>query len=120
MLRANRQTNSQPYPFFPASGGPQGGIYIHRDDDVSLYHELGRPKEMVSVQHRPHHEDIWRRTASDARGYISGYISDQHAMCHCSCDYLPVIGALDAPEYASFVSHNHQDGQVGSLRDGLP
>ena len=25
---------------------------------------------------------------------------------------ITVIGALDAPDYASFVSHNHPDGQV--------
>jgi len=37
---------------------------------------------------------------------------------HCSCDdAILVIGALDAPDYASFVSHSHSDGQVSQLRD---
>lgn len=43
-------------------------------------------------------------------------ISRNNVLCYCSCDYLPVIWALDTPNYASFVSHDHQDGQVGSLQ----
>ncbi len=36
---------------------------------------------------------------------------------NCSCDPIIVIGALDAPDYASFVSHSHPDGQVSQRRD---
>jgi len=66
---------------------------------------------MVSIQHRQHHEDLWQGAASDARGYISGYVRYQ---CNLrgSRDTITVIGALDAPDYASFVSHSHPDGQV--------
>jgi hypothetical protein len=75
---AAHQTNCRPRPFFPAARGPQGGVYICRDDDLSLYYELGRSEEMVPVQHRPYCEDLWKGAASDAGGHISGYVSVMH------------------------------------------
>lgn len=51
MMCAAHQTNCQPHPFFPAAGGPQGGVYIYGDDDLSLYYELGGSQEMVPVQY---------------------------------------------------------------------
>lgn len=36
---------------------------------------------------------------------------------HRLYDTMTVIGALDAPDYASFVSHSHPDGQVSPCRD---
>ncbi len=72
---AAHQTNCRPYLFIPAARGTPGGVYIYRDDDLSLYYELGRSEEMVSVQHRPYHEDLWQGAASDAGGHISGYVS---------------------------------------------
>jgi hypothetical protein len=75
---AAHQTNSQPHPFFPAARGPQGGVYICRVDDLSLYYELGRSQEMVPVQYRPYYEDLWQGAASDAGGHISGYVSVMH------------------------------------------
>jgi hypothetical protein len=75
---AAHQTNRQPHPFFPAAGGPQGGVYIYRVDDLSLYYELGRSQEMVPVQYRPYYEDLWQGAASDAGGHISGYVSVIH------------------------------------------
>ena len=72
---AVHQTNCQPHPFFPAARGPPGGVYICRDDDLSLYYELGRSEEMVPGQHREYCKDLWQGAASDAGGYISGYVS---------------------------------------------
>jgi hypothetical protein len=72
---ATNQTNCQPQPFFPAARGPQGGVYICRDDDLSLYFELGRSEKMVPVQHRPYYEDLREGAASDAGGHISWYVT---------------------------------------------
>ncbi len=43
-------------------------------------------------------------------------VSDSGASLDCSRDAPTVIGALDAPDYASFVSHSHPDGQVSLSR----